>query len=128
MSNLNIRLSRNSLVNTFTSANNLLSLAPFLDGHETLLSAGVEDLLDALRDVQEVSLGGELDVLLHVARGREQLEEVTIDAKAVVLNLGDDGAGDHISGTESLFVLPIGEDVLAGDHSFSGAVFAGLGG
>ena len=127
MSNLNIRLSRDSLVNTFTSASNLLSFAPFLDGHETLLSAGVEDFLDALGNVQKVRLGGELYVLLHVTRGREQLKEVAINAEAVVLNLGDDGAGDHISGTESLFVLPVGEDVLTSDHGFGGTVLAGLG-
>ena len=36
--------------------------------------------------------------------------------------------GDIITGTESLLVLLVGEDVLASDHGFSGAVLTWFGG
>ena len=62
---------RYSLIDTFTDTDDLLSVAPLLDGNETLLSGGIEDFLNSLSDIKKMGLSGQLAVLLHIARGSE---------------------------------------------------------
>jgi hypothetical protein len=118
-----------SLVLAFTgSADLLLVLTPSLDGDEALLVALLEDGLKAGDDIGKMGLGGEGNVLLKVTGLGKHLEgAVLLEREAVVLGLDDDGSGDHISGTEGLFVLLVSEDVLGGDHGLGGSVLAGLG-
>ena len=117
-----------SLIDTFADADDLLSVAPLLDGDQTLLFGSIEDLDDSLGNIKDVTFGRDFAVLLHFTRGGEELEEVAIDGEAGVLGFDHNGAWDHITSTESLFVLLVGEDVLSGDHGLGRAVLAGLGG
>ncbi len=72
--------------------------------------------------------GGERYVLLHFTVGGEQLANAfCVNVEAVVLGVDDNRGLNHVACTESLFVLLVGKDVLASDHSLGRAVFARLG-
>ena len=112
---------------SFSAGDNLLLISPSLDGNEALLLAFVKNSADVGDNVLKMRLSGQVVVFLHFTFSGEQLEHAIIDAEAVVFDLNDNGSLDHISSSESLFVLFVREDVLASDHGFGRSVLAGLG-
>lgn len=107
---------RDSLVITFTAQDDLLSFTPYLDGDQTLLSAGFQDVFNSLFHISKMGLVWKFAVFLHVTIRHQALEEFTVNADADDFKLLEHWAWDHIMGTEGLLVLSISEDILACDH------------
>ena len=67
------------------------------------------------------------NILFNFSTGSKELENAFGGAvKASVLSVNNNWGLDHIASTEGLFVLLVGENVFASDHSFGGTVLAWL--
>ena len=114
---------------TFANSNNLLFIAPFLEGDEAFLGASVNDLLDFVSDISQMTFSGQVEVLLNFTVRHHQLENtIVIIADASDFSLGHDRSRDHITSTESFIILLVSEDVLGSDHSLGRTVLSWLGG
>jgi len=75
----------------------------------------------------EMSLLGKSEIILGLVVEEHGKLSLIIDIEEHAFVLIDDGSGDHITGTESLIVLLVCEDILGSDHGLGGSVLAGLG-
>jgi len=123
---ISARIARSHIL-AFTSGNNLLFVTPTLESNKAFLDTGGVNFSHGLDDILEMLLSGDVEVLLDLVTEHEGDFVVLIDVEEHALVLLNDGSGDHITGTESLIVLLVCEDILSSDHGLGGSVLAGLG-